>query len=57
MKQTILLLFLLITTLSFSQITVSGNVTDNNGEPIAGANVIVKGTSKGYFRLQWKLPN
>ncbi|GAL77745.1 putative outer membrane protein [Algibacter lectus] len=47
MKQTILLLFLLITTLSFSQITVSGNVTDNNGEPIAGANVIVKGTSKG----------
>ncbi|GAL61803.1 hypothetical protein JCM19300_1626 [Algibacter lectus] len=51
------MLFLLITTLSFSQITVSGNVTDNNGEPIAGANVIVKGTSKGYFRLQWKLPN
>ena len=49
MKQSILLLFLLTTTLSFSQITVLGNVTDNRGEPIPGANVIVKGTSKGVI--------
>tara|TARA_R110002049_G_scaffold308127_1_gene511009 strand:+ start:2003 stop:4357 length:2355 start_codon:yes stop_codon:yes gene_type:complete len=49
MKQTILLLFLLITTLSFSQITVSGNITDNKGEPIPGANVIVKGTTNGVI--------
>lgn len=27
--------------------TVSGTVTDNNGEPVIGANVIVKGTTNG----------
>ncbi|RIA08384.1 TonB-dependent receptor-like protein [Flavobacteriaceae bacterium MAR_2010_72] len=34
-------------TLCFAQTTVTGNVTDNNGQPLPGANVIVIGTSTG----------
>ena len=49
MKHTILLLFFLITTLSFSQITITGNVTDKQGELIPGANIIEKGTSNGVI--------
>ena len=29
--------------------TISGKVTDQNGEPIIGANVVVKGTSNGVI--------
>ncbi|PWH82327.1 hypothetical protein DIS18_08725 [Algibacter marinivivus] len=47
MKHTVSLLFLLITTLSFSQTTISGNVTDKKGEPIPGVNIIEKGTTNG----------
>ena len=49
MKHTILLLFFLITTLSFSQITITGNVTDKQGEPIPGVNIIEKGTTNGVI--------
>ena len=37
----------LMTAASFAQMTVSGNVTDESGEPIIGANVVVVGTSIG----------
>ena len=45
-----LLLFIagfLMTVTSFAQITVSGNVTDETGEPVIGASVIIDGTSTG----------
>ncbi|MDR0418888.1 MAG: SusC/RagA family TonB-linked outer membrane protein, partial [Prevotellaceae bacterium] len=32
-----------------SEITISGNVLDGNGEPVIGASVIVKGTTKGVI--------
>lgn len=37
----------LMTAASFAQMTVSGSVTDESGEPIIGANVVVIGTSTG----------
>ena len=36
-----------MTVVAMAQITVSGNVKDNSGEPIIGANVLVKGTTNG----------
>ncbi len=33
--------------ISFAQTTVTGKVTDNNGQPLPGANIIVVGTSTG----------
>ena len=45
-----LLLFIagfLMTVTSFAQMTVSGNVTDETGEPVIGASVIIDGTSTG----------
>ena len=44
------LLFIVAATLSlsaFAQNNVSGTVIDNNGEPVIGASVVVKGTSTG----------
>ena len=32
---------------SFAQTTVKGKITDNNGQPLPGANIIVTGTSTG----------
>ena len=32
---------------TFAQRTVTGNVTDNNGEPLIGVSVTVKGTASG----------
>ncbi len=47
MKQVfILLAFQCISFVAFSQFNLSGTVTDNNGNPLIGANVILKGT---YF--------
>lgn len=46
----LLTLLTIVTVSAFAQnedITVSGTVVDNNGEPIIGASVIQKGTSKG----------
>lgn len=40
-------LFLLIAQVSWSQSTVSGKVTDENGAAVTGASVIVKGTKTG----------
>lgn len=63
-KKTMLSLFLLImasTAWAQSQLTVRGNVSDPNGEPIIGASIQVKGTTDGIitdidgnFQLQAK---
>ncbi|OEK08522.1 hypothetical protein A8C32_03455 [Flavivirga aquatica] len=47
MKQRILLIFLFVTTLTFSQVAITGNVTDALGEPLPGANILEKGTFTG----------
>jgi hypothetical protein len=47
MKQTITILSLLITMLTFSQSTIDGKVKDTNGLPIIGANVYLEGTYDG----------
>ena len=47
MKQIFNLLFILLAQVAFSQIEVNGLVTDPTGSPIAGANIIEKGTSNG----------
>ncbi len=47
MKTTIKLFLLLFTAFTFAQTTIKGNVTDNNGLPLPGANVIIVGTSSG----------
>ena len=46
MKKSILIILLLITaaTQAFTQKSVQGNVTDNNGLPLIGVNVLVKGS-------------
>jgi hypothetical protein len=47
MTQTFTLLFTFIALTSLAQTTISGKVTDEKGEPIPGANVVVKGTYDG----------
>lgn len=49
MKKSILFLGLLITAIGFGQSTISGKVTDTNGEPLPGANIIEKGTTNGVI--------
>ena len=38
---------LFITTFTFAQSSVSGTITDSNGGPLPGVNIIEKGTSNG----------
>jgi iron complex outermembrane receptor protein len=46
--KTILKIFMLFCcTVSFAQTTVKGTVTDNNGQPLPGANIIIIGTTTG----------
>lgn len=45
MKHTLLLL--LVTTCSFAQTTITGVVTDDSGEAVPGANIVLKGTYDG----------
>ncbi|MCX7546427.1 TonB-dependent receptor [Xanthomarina sp. F1114] len=47
MKSILSLLFLFFCGISYSQTTISGVVTDENSQPIPGANVIIVGTSTG----------
>lgn len=42
-----LLMFISINAFAQQQVTVTGNVKDEKGEPVIGANVIVKGTGTG----------
>ena len=46
LKQFLLFLFLLFSVNSFSQI-LKGNITDNNKELLAGANILIKGENTG----------
>jgi hypothetical protein len=50
MKRILLLSFMFLTVFAFSalaQRTVSGKVTDDNGESLPGVNVVIKGTTTG----------
>jgi iron complex outermembrane recepter protein len=43
-----------------SQFTLSGEVTDDNGEKLAGANILIEGTTKGTttdFQGKYKIPD
>ncbi len=44
---TALLVLLAIGVQAFAQSAVSGRITDEAGEPLVGANVLVKGTTTG----------
>ena len=47
MKKILTTVFLLFTLLSFSQGSVNGVITDENGVPLPGANVIIEDTNTG----------
>ncbi|RXJ52730.1 TonB-dependent receptor [Gelidibacter gilvus] len=47
MKTILKIMMLLSVTLTYSQTTVSGKITDGTGQPLPGANVIIVGTSTG----------
>ena len=47
LKAFILLLFLCYSLLGFSQQTVTGKVTDDKGEPVIGASIVIKNTTIG----------
>ncbi|MDB4292004.1 TonB-dependent receptor [Maribacter sp.] len=47
MKTILLLPLLLFGTLAFAQTTVTGNVVDENNEPVPGANIIIVGKAEG----------
>lgn len=59
MKQHLLLLVgLFLSTLAFAQQTVSGTVTDELGDPVTGATVLITGTTTGTstdFDGRWEL--
>lgn len=47
MKTITTLFMLLFCSISFAQSTITGKVTDNSGQPLPGANIIVIGTTSG----------
>ena len=47
MKTTISILLIFICSMSYSQTTITGSVTDDSGQPLPGANIIIVGTSTG----------
>ncbi len=47
MKKITLILFACITSFCFSQQTVTGLITDSDGSPLPGVNIIIKGTNNG----------
>jgi iron complex outermembrane recepter protein len=49
MKKIIFIVLLSVSALGFSQTTISGKVTDNQGEPLPGANILEKGTTTGVM--------
>lgn len=50
MKKTIFFLFCLFSTIAtYAQVQVRGNVSDNQGEPIPGVTILLKGTQQGVI--------
>jgi outer membrane receptor protein involved in Fe transport len=47
MKKIINLFVLLSCLVSFAQTTITGKITDNTGQPLPGANIVVQGTTDG----------
>jgi len=47
MKTTFKLFVMLLSVISFAQTTVKGTITDNLGQPLPGANIIIEGTTTG----------
>jgi iron complex outermembrane receptor protein len=49
MKKSLLIVLSLILTagVTFAQTVINGTVKDSKGQPLAGASVIIRGTSKG----------
>ena len=47
MKTIITLIILFVTTMLFSQNTISGKVVDEQGKPVSGANIYIEGTYDG----------
>ena len=47
MKTTFKLFVMLLSVISFAQTTVKGTITDNSGQPLPGANIIIEGTTTG----------
>ena len=47
MRKSLSILLMLFCGIAYSQTTISGSVTDDSGQPLPGANVIVVGTSTG----------
>ncbi len=43
----LLFAFLMLSSVAMAQFTVSGNITDGNGEPLIGVSILVKGTTSG----------
>jgi hypothetical protein len=51
MKKQVLLLVLLLslTTMSFAQKNITGTITDEKGEPLIGASIVIEGTNQGVL--------
>ena len=47
MKTNLTLVVMLCFAFAFSQTTVKGKITDDTGQPLPGANIIIKGTTVG----------
>ena len=46
-KHQLTLAFLFCLSIGFSQISISGNVSDTSNQPIPGVNILIKGTARG----------
>ena len=47
MKTTLKIFVMFLSVISFAQTTVKGKITDNTGQPLPGANIIIQGTTIG----------
>jgi hypothetical protein len=47
MKTTFKLFVMLLSVITFAQTNVKGTITDNSGQPLPGANIIIEGTTTG----------
>jgi len=49
MKNLLVLICFLVSTIGFSQTLVTGKITDQNSEPLPGASISEKGTTTGVI--------